>query len=116
MPTVRSFALSSRLHAFLRQDAPGFALFIRALTRRKQCRRNVDGSSGQRREPASLGSREHQILARAAVGKTSKEIAAELGITTRTVETHRARLMRKIVASSIADLVRYAIKNRIIAT
>jgi two-component system, NarL family, response regulator NreC len=41
----------------------------------------------------------------------NKEIAAQLGITVRTVETHRARIMLKLDLHSLADLIHYAIRQ-----
>jgi DNA-binding CsgD family transcriptional regulator len=49
-----------------------------------------------------------------AEGYSSKTIAKLLGISLRTVETHRAGIMRKLKLSSSAALVRYAIRNKII--
>ena len=63
---------------------------------------------------AKLSPRQHQILALVADGRTNKEIAASLGISTRTAETHRALIMRRLNVSSTAELVRFAIRNRII--
>lgn len=65
-------------------------------------------------ERENLTLRERQMLAAVGAGKTNKEIAADLGISTRTAEVHRASLMRKIGAFSTAETVRYAIRNRII--
>jgi DNA-binding NarL/FixJ family response regulator len=55
--------------------------------------------------------REIEVIRHLAEGKTNKEIAAALGITVRTVETHRAKIMSKLGLHSIADLVRYAMHN-----
>jgi len=63
---------------------------------------------------AALTSRERQVLRQLAEGKTNKEIGAQLSISPRTVETHRARLMRKLNLHSMGELVRYAIRHRII--
>lgn len=57
---------------------------------------------------ATLSSREHEVLTGILKGKTNRDIAADLGITSKTVEYHRARLMEKLGASSVADLVRLA--------
>ena len=46
-------------------------------------------------------------------GKTNKEVAARLGISAKTVDTHRSIIMRKLELSSFSDLVRYAIRNKI---
>jgi DNA-binding NarL/FixJ family response regulator len=62
----------------------------------------------------TLSSREREILRLIAQGESNKSVAAALGVSTRTVETHRAAIMRKLRASSTAELVRYAIRNGII--
>src|ERR1700730_5270996 len=62
----------------------------------------------------TLSSREREILRLVAQGGTNKSVAAALGVSTRTVETHRAAIMRKLRASSTAELVRYAIRNGLI--
>ena len=54
----------------------------------------------------SLSERERDVMSRAALGRTSREIAAELGISPRTVEIHRASVMEKTGSASLADLVR----------
>ena len=67
------------------------------------------------KEAASpLTNREHQILQLIAEGYTNKQIANLLRVSLKTVETHRAAVMRKLDASGTADLVRYAIRNKII--
>ena len=48
-----------------------------------------------------------------AEGKANKEIAVELGITIRTVETHRAKIMLKLGLHSLAELIHYAIRHKI---
>lgn len=53
---------------------------------------------------ASLTAREEQVAIRIASGRLNKEIAAELGISVRTVECHRSRLMRKLEVKSTAEL------------
>jgi DNA-binding NarL/FixJ family response regulator len=57
--------------------------------------------------------REVEIIRLLAAGKANKEIAAELGITTRTVETHRARIMLKLGLHSLTELIHYAIRHEI---
>ena len=61
-----------------------------------------------------LTSREREILVLVAEGKISNKIAAELGIVLKTVEAHRASLMRKLGLNGLTDLVRYALRNGII--
>jgi len=60
--------------------------------------------------------RERQVIRLLAEGKANKEIATQLGITIRTVETHRARIMMKMGFHSLTDLIHYAIRDRIITT
>lgn len=59
---------------------------------------------------AELSPREREVLARVAAGKTSREIAEELGISHRTVEAHRESIMRKLDVHSVAGLTRLAIE------
>lgn len=61
-----------------------------------------------------LSSREREILQLLAENKSNKEIATKLGISVRTVETHRRSVMQKINANSIVELVHYAIRNGIV--
>jgi DNA-binding CsgD family transcriptional regulator len=70
------------------------------------------GNEKQAAMPLSL--REQEILKLLAEGKSSKEVAAFLDISTRTVETHRARIMLKLDLHSVGALVLYAVKNHLI--
>jgi DNA-binding NarL/FixJ family response regulator len=70
-------------------------------------------SKGHLRNP-KLSAREREILQLLSKGKSNKEAADILGISTRTTETHRAAVMHKLGLQSLADLVRYAIRNSII--
>ena len=58
-----------------------------------------------------LTDREREILREIAAGRTTKEVAVRLGIGRRTVETHRANLMRKLGLHSVALLTRFAIRE-----
>jgi DNA-binding NarL/FixJ family response regulator len=62
----------------------------------------------------TLTTREREVLHLAAEGKGNPEIAARLGISTRTAETHRANLMHKLSLHNQTDLVRYALKRGIL--
>lgn len=65
-----------------------------------------------RGEPTpALTEREVEILALIADGQTSRAIARKLGVTTRTVETHRANMMAKLDVDNAAALVRYAVEH-----
>ncbi|MDJ0805679.1 MAG: response regulator FixJ [Gammaproteobacteria bacterium] len=57
---------------------------------------------------ARLTPREHEVMAMVTEGKANKEIASALGVSAKTVEAHRARVMEKMQAGSLADLVRMA--------
>ncbi len=59
----------------------------------------------------TLSPREREVLIMVADGLRTKEIASRLNIGTKTVDTHRARLMKKLKCSSTAELVRYAIRE-----
>ncbi len=61
-----------------------------------------------------LTAREREIVQLLAEGKTSKEVASVLNISTKTAETHRAHIMRKLEFHSIGEIVRYAVRNQII--
>jgi two-component system response regulator NreC len=75
----------------------------------------VDGYlSGDRPAADPLAPRERQVLQLVAEGKTSKEIAVLLGLTVKTAESYRARVMEKLDVHETAGLVRYAIRNGII--
>ena len=58
--------------------------------------------------------RETEIIRLLASGKGNKEIASRLGITVRTVETHRARIMMKLGVHSLTELIHYAIRDKIV--
>src|SRR5271169_1815174 len=62
----------------------------------------------------TLTPREREVVQLLAEGKSSKEVASLLNLSTKTVETHRSNIMRKLSLHSIRDLVVYAIKNNII--
>lgn len=61
-----------------------------------------------------LTGREREVLAGVARGKTNKEIAADLGISHRTVETHRESMMRKLQIRTVAELTRFALATGIV--
>ena len=61
-----------------------------------------------------LSGRERQVLQYLAMGKSNREMASILNISVRTVETYRARVMLKLGIRSLAELVRYALRNNII--
>ncbi|MCP5517042.1 MAG: response regulator transcription factor [Verrucomicrobiales bacterium] len=62
-------------------------------------------------EPPSLSPRERVVLRLLVGGRTNKEIADELELSVKTIETFRSRLMKKAGARNTADLVRYAVER-----
>jgi DNA-binding NarL/FixJ family response regulator len=75
------------------------------------------GNESKRREGSQVRPtpRETEIIRLLAEGKVNKAIASELGITTRTVETHRAKIMLKLGLHSLTQLVHYAIRHNIVS-
>jgi DNA-binding NarL/FixJ family response regulator len=75
-------------------------------------------AQGQRRQPqrtrSALTDRERSVVQLIAEGNTNKQVAISLAISLKTVETHRASIMRKLNLSSSAALVRYAVRNNIV--
>jgi DNA-binding NarL/FixJ family response regulator len=117
----------------VRAGAHGYLLKDTAATELRQAIRAVcDGgsyfsppvasklSAAVRREqnagPAleQLTGREREVLLGIAAGRTNKEIAAELGISHRTVESHRESLMRKLQLRSVAELTRFALTTGLV--
>jgi two-component system, sensor histidine kinase and response regulator len=86
----------------------GFTLFMTL--------RAESHSTQHERPKGALTAREGEVVRLLAEGKVNKEIAAMLGITVRTVETHRARIMLKLGVHSLVELIHYAIRNKIIST
>jgi DNA-binding NarL/FixJ family response regulator len=72
------------------------------------------GSAGSELKSSRLTRREREVLQLLAEGQANKDIASTLGISPKTAETHRARIMAKLELHSISELVRYAIRNHII--
>ncbi len=122
-------AVRSGAHGYLRKDSPpaelraavravraGEEYFsapvagrLSAALREEQERKEHDARFAQ------LTERERDVLRLIAAGRTNKEAASELGISHRTVETHREHLMKKLDAHSVAELIRFALKSGIIS-
>lgn len=69
---------------------------------------------GARKRHEQLSDREFQVLCLIAAGRPPREIAAELNVSVKTVATHRARLLQKMGLRNNAEIVQYAIENRLI--
>jgi two-component system response regulator NreC len=64
----------------------------------------------------TLTAREHEVLKLIALGHTNSEIASQLYLSVRTVESHRAHIQQKLQLQTRAELVRYALDNRLMET
>ena len=62
----------------------------------------------------TLSSRQREVLRGIAAGSSMKELAVRLGISVKTVETHRSQLMKRVGTRRVAELVRYAIRSGVI--
>jgi DNA-binding NarL/FixJ family response regulator len=71
------------------------------------------GNNGKA-EDVALSTREMEVVQLLARGKSNKEAAAMLGVSTRTVESHRNHIMRKMEFESFSDLIRFAIRSNLI--
>ena len=74
----------------------------------------VDAYANPSRTHDALSVRERQVLQLIAEGNTTKQIARLLGISAKTVETHRTKLMQKLDIHEIAGLARYAIRHGLV--
>jgi FixJ family two-component response regulator len=86
-----------------------------ALLRDGEVRRQRSETFELRKRLGTLTPRERQVLALVVTGRLNKQIAGELGTTDLTIKVHRGRVMRKMGADSLADLVRMAEKLKISA-
>jgi DNA-binding NarL/FixJ family response regulator len=72
-------------------------------------------NNGKREPFSALTGREREVLVLVAEGRSNKEIANQLGIGVRTIETHRERIMRRLNIHSVASLTKFAIVNGLIS-
>ena len=74
----------------------------------------VSHKRGKKEPFAQLTVREREVLVLIAEGKSNKEIASDLDVGVRTIETHRERIMRRLNIHSVAGLTKFAIANGMI--
>jgi FixJ family two-component response regulator len=91
----------------VRQEALGAAL-ARALAHDAKTRTARGDRAKIERRYAMLTAREREVLLEIVAGKLNKQAARALGIAERTIKLHRARVLEKMGAGSVADLVRMA--------
>jgi len=72
------------------------------------------GPKASGEEFSQITGREREVVQLLAEGKSTKEVGTILGISTKTAETHRSNLMRKLNCHSVSELVRYAVRNHLV--
>jgi len=105
-------AVKTRAFDFIEKPFDGAELLARvrnALAQAKQPPVGRPDAGEIRKRLESLTPREREVMDRVVAGMLNKQIAGELGISIKTVETHRAQVMDKMQAHSLAELVRMAI-------
>src|SRR5438874_6539722 len=106
---------SESLAVAIREVQKGKTFFSAAISRRVQVRAQSAAARGASKTNGNrLSSREIEVLQMIAEGKPNKQVAAELGVTFKTVDKHRQHLMSKLNIHDIAGLTRYAIAEGII--
>jgi DNA-binding NarL/FixJ family response regulator len=75
---------------------------------------NGEKENSSTRDEPTLTAREREIVQLLAEGQSNKQVSERLGISIKTAETHRAAIMRKLHLATFADLVRFAIRNKMI--
>ncbi|MFL6519113.1 MAG: response regulator [Chthoniobacterales bacterium] len=111
---VKSFIFKTEAHHLLVESVQALARHQVFLTERVSEVLLSEVVDSDAKGGKRLSAREREIVQLVAEGKTNHEVADALGITVRTAENHRASIMRKLGAESVADLVRYAIRNNLI--
>lgn len=117
---VKSFVFKSEAHHFLvdaiqslSEHKPFFTSKVSEVLFAEMLNRS--GAMLQATQTSKrLTPREREIVQLLAEGSSNKKVAGVLGISIRTAETHRASVLRKLNLDSLASLVRYAIRNKII--
>jgi DNA-binding NarL/FixJ family response regulator len=77
-------------------------------------RRQAGALVGDKRPRTELTPRQKEVVRLLAEGKSNKEVAGTLGISVKTVEAHRAQIMRRLALRSFSDLVRYAVREKLV--
>ena len=104
-------AFKAGLQDFLTKPVDGEVLFEALQQAFESLDARLEGCEA-RRQLAQLTDREREVLEMIANGWASKEIAAALGVSVRTVDAHRAKIAGKLGTSSVAELVRLMLANR----
>jgi DNA-binding NarL/FixJ family response regulator len=107
---------SQDLATAIREVQKGNTFFTPSISKRarKRAAKPPDPASSFKKKDNVLSSREVEVLQLIAEGKANKQVAAELGVSFKTVDKHRQHLMNKLDIHDIAGLTRYAIAHGII--
>jgi two-component system response regulator NreC len=101
----------------IRTVATGQQFLCKAVASRVLATYLHNGSAGSPRDPLqSVTARERQVLTRIASGYSNKVVARELNLSVKTIEKHRANLMRKLSLHNAADITRFALNHYLMAT
>jgi DNA-binding NarL/FixJ family response regulator len=117
---VKSVIFKSEAHQFLVKAIQSLALHKPFFTNKVSeilFSRILNQTAGERNdsEPGQrLTAREREVAQLLAEGRSNKQVAHALGVSVRTAEAHRASILRKLNLDSLAALVRYAIRNKLI--
>lgn len=103
--------LITAVEAVLRHDVY-FSPTVAETLRDALIRTPEEGGSGS--SSGNLSAREREVMRLLAEGQSNKEVATALALSVRTVETHRANIMRKLEITSIIELVHYAVRHQLI--
>jgi DNA-binding NarL/FixJ family response regulator len=107
---------SDVLATAIREVQKGNTFFSPAISKRLKNRnqKSLDGGGSFKKKINHLSSREVEVLQLIAEGRPNKQVAAELGVSFKTVDKHRQHLMSKLDIHDVAGLTRYAIAEGII--
>ena len=106
---------SENLATAIREVQKGNSFYSHSISRRVQKRSRKSATRGEPKQNGNrLSSREVEVLQLIAEGKPNKQVAAELGVSFKTVDKHRQHLMSKLDIHDVAGLTRYAIAEGVI--
>jgi DNA-binding NarL/FixJ family response regulator len=98
----------------LHQGRPFFSARVADYVLQHYHRRGTAAGEPVPSPSSTLTAREREVLQLLVEGQSNKEVASSLGIGVKTAEAHRANLMKKLGVHSMSELVRYAIRNKIV--
>jgi DNA-binding NarL/FixJ family response regulator len=113
-------AVASGACGYLRKDAPQFELELAVRSVMSSGSYFGNGVAQMLLQPSEaaadeiLTARQLEVLTFLAQGKSAKEIAFELGLSSKTVDVHRAKLMERLQLSDLASLTRYAVRKGLV--